>query len=471
MNKIFKSLIVILSAFLIMPLLYADEIKEENDPIYTTYIVKEEYLAEGKAAMREYYDNYDEYSIVYKLCLKGSESCIYSDDTKGTLTTFEKGKTYVMSTVVSAKDGYEFSDETDFRMGMDDSIIDSTKISFNEDNTIATLTDIYEVSDIRTTIKEINITGATLNFKIGDEVKFTAKPSSDTYTIEYEEWSYDNDDDYASAYSKVPDYYSGSNINTFTKFEKNVYSYSIAVKAAEGYMFDKDTILNVNGKKAIIAGGEIMYQAYGISTLDLTDKPIKDKNENVIHTAVMTLLILNSTKEKDFLGMSEELLDAINSVTTDLSFDLSLSTITDSEEISNAKTKVDALIKNANIASYLDLSINVTVDGSLAGKITELFNPVDLIVEVPNNLPKVENGKLRVYSVVRIHDGQAEEIPTFDNGDGTVTITTDRFSTYVLTYKDIASPNTGDNVITYLLVSVMSLMALAISTYMLKKNN
>lgn len=57
---------------------------------------------------------------------------------------------------------------------------------------------------------------------------------------------------------------------------------------------------------------------------------------------------------------------------------------------------------------------------------------------------------MRTFAVVRVHNGAAELLPDLDSEEDTVTIETDRFSTYALVYKDSYGnekdnePKTGD---------------------------
>ena len=53
----------------------------------------------------------------------------------------------------------------------------------------------------------------------------------------------------------------------------------------------------------------------------------------------------------------------------------------------------------------------------------------------------------RTFSVIRLHNGVAEILPDLDDDPNTITIETDRFSTYAIVYQESAkSPDTGNNV-------------------------
>ena len=89
-------------------------------------------------------------------------------------------------------------------------------------------------------------------------------------------------------------------------------------------------------------------------------------------------------------------------------------------------------------------------------------------------MTNVEPGYKRVYSIMRIHDGKVDILNTEQKEDGTITFKTNKFSTYVLTYKDTQiikeeNPKTADHLLYYLSAGSISLIAiLGIKIY--KKN-
>ena len=73
------------------------------------------------------------------------------------------------------------------------------------------------------------------------------------------------------------------------------------------------------------------------------------------------------------------------------------------------------------------------------GNITELDKDITFELEMPKGLPEVEAGHVREYSVVRIHDGEAESIPFETTEDGNFRVTSSKFSDYVIAYSDTAT--------------------------------
>ena len=103
--------------------------------------------------------------------------------------------------------------------------------------------------------------------------------------------------------------------------------------------------------------------------------------------------------------------------------------------------------------------------GKELGTIDKLDKKITITVAIPENL-KAAN---RAYHVLRNHDGVVEVLDTKTNADGTISFTTDQFSTYALAYTEKA-PNTGDNsaVMTY---AVLAVAAMAVVVVLNKRNS
>ncbi len=106
-----------------------------------------------------------------------------------------------------------------------------------------------------------------------------------------------------------------------------------------------------------------------------------------------------------------------------------------SEEIVNVDAKdrdlVYAIVGEGEYV-YYDFSVRVSTDDAMLGSLTKLDKAIEVTFRMPLDLLK----EGRNYQMVRIHNGVAEKIPTTVDKEGNVTFTSDRFSTYVLTYND-----------------------------------
>ena len=90
------------------------------------------------------------------------------------------------------------------------------------------------------------------------------------------------------------------------------------------------------------------------------------------------------------------------------------------------------------VGRYLDIELMKIisgVDGTDIIGINQLKKPVLITIAIPDDL-KADG---RDYAVIRIHDGVAELLEDTDDDPDTLTIATDKFSTYAIVYKDAPS--------------------------------
>lgn len=83
------------------------------------------------------------------------------------------------------------------------------------------------------------------------------------------------------------------------------------------------------------------------------------------------------------------------------------------------------------LGQYLDINLWKII-GEAQEKITETNGFVTITFEVPEKL----SGKGRRYAVVRVHGNESVLLPDLDEDENTVTIQSDRFSTYALIYSE-----------------------------------
>ena len=128
-------------------------------------------------------------------------------------------------------------------------------------------------------------------------------------------------------------------------------------------------------------------------------------------------------------GKIEEGKDVVVEIATE---NLDLENI--SADVKSDVEKVEAFVSknDLKVAQYFDLSIFVKSDGDVLGNITETNRPLTFKIAIPEELKK----EGRVFTVVRVHEGKAEELKTVEK-DGILEFETDKFSTYALTYKDV----------------------------------
>ena len=100
------------------------------------------------------------------------------------------------------------------------------------------------------------------------------------------------------------------------------------------------------------------------------------------------------------------------------------------------RAKVEAEIRGLSgykLGQYLDVTMLKKI-GELEQAITNTHAPIKITFEIPSAL----RGKSE-YSVIRVHGGETSILGDQDSDPNTVTIETDKFSTYALTYKEKTS--------------------------------
>lgn len=103
-----------------------------------------------------------------------------------------------------------------------------------------------------------------------------------------------------------------------------------------------------------------------------------------------------------------------------------------------------SLAKGYTLGQYLDISLYKVV-GNSRNSITNTNGKLTVTIGVPDSLKNTDSTKTRTFAVIRVHDGRAVLLTDLDNVEDTITIETDRFSTYAIVYKDSAgSGNSAD---------------------------
>ena len=169
--------------------------------------------------------------------------------------------------------------------------------------------------------------------------------------------------------------------------------------------------------------------------------------------------------------------------------DLVIETLSDFEEKNNLPSNDVVLIKeklkdNYDLVSYYNASVVVvTPFNDVVDVIEETNEEVLVKFELPTTLPKVENGYVRKYYVIRVHNGQVTVIDdVVVNNDNTVSFKSNKFSTYALAYKDVKeeskvvgnnvkSPNTGDSIIIYFVFGIIAIIGIVFTCLFRKKCN
>lgn len=104
-----------------------------------------------------------------------------------------------------------------------------------------------------------------------------------------------------------------------------------------------------------------------------------------------------------------------------------------------------ALSGDMHIGLLIDVSLVMTKDG-VSTVVENSSKPVSFAIGVPDSI--IADG--RTYSVIRVHNGAAEDIGgTYDAANKTITVASDKYSTYAVVYKDAPAPQPEPTVTYY----------------------
>lgn len=113
------------------------------------------------------------------------------------------------------------------------------------------------------------------------------------------------------------------------------------------------------------------------------------------------------------------------------------------------KALVESVLQDWRVGQYLDISLFKLI-GEQRTQITETAGKIRITLAIPGSLRRTAGtagadsadpaeyadasgaAQQTFYAILRVHNGQIELLPDLDNHDDTITVETDRFSTYVL---------------------------------------
>lgn len=131
--------------------------------------------------------------------------------------------------------------------------------------------------------------------------------------------------------------------------------------------------------------------------------------------------------------------------------------------------------RNLKVAGYYNVDLDLILENTKVDQKAESTEEKKVILPIPEDIPKLKDGYVRKYTVIRLHDGKAESLAATDNNDGTVTVLSNKFSVYALAYEDTKKgvlddvPKTGDVMPAIITISIMAL-GIALVALRSKKN-
>ncbi len=151
----------------------------------------------------------------------------------------------------------------------------------------------------------------------------------------------------------------------------------------------------------------------------------------------------------------------------DISVVLNINIADNSVPVLDKRVANEALYSSGYIAGlYLDVKLFKSI-GNTQTRLDTINEPITLSFEIPETLRKAG----RKYVAARVHNGVADILDDYDDDASTITIRTDKFSTYVLAYSDnsanidgshtdVNNPYTSgeSHTLTYLVIGMISLV-------------
>ena len=369
----------------------------------------------------------------------------YSDENKNNalsqdkkITAFEEGKTYMYSISLKARDGSTFGTNSSVR-------INGTNINSKNITNSGTKLFIVAVKTIKPTkpvqlkhIDVIELNNATISFNANDKPIFTGKtPTESPYIYQFECWEAKDGLGITSAefFNKGYD----KHITTFESGKE--YQYILYFKAREGYVFTRDTKLKINGK----------YYNYRVSDWE------EETNVEEFQTTwrmYPNLTITPTSVEQPTQNTIKEIKSS-STIKGSIIFEKEVSKnyILDIKKIDISKN-----LSNKNVKYIVD--INVLENGQVV-KIN------DTKMKIKIALPEELKGYNK-YEIVYINDDEIKETIPATIEDGYIIFETSHLSQYgvVATEKtsntNIKNPKTSDNIISYVIISIISLTSLIV---------
>lgn len=234
--------------------------------------------------------------------------------------------------------------------------------------------------------------------------------------------------------------------------------------------------IEVTNNTFVMPESDVTITAEFVEIIISADIPVIDTEEEV-EEVVVGVTEDSDTEEVllDSLRANEELVEKIK--------DTSVNVVVEVEKVDETKlpeeTKkaIEEKAGKATITEFFDISVIVknAKDNSEIDKISELTEEIELMILLPEDLKNTKEDVTRKYYVIREHEGKVDALEAKLSKDGKyLTFKSDSFSTYALAYEDVEvekveSPQTGDTVITSIIISMISLIAFASAGLYLKK--
>ena len=111
----------------------------------------------------------------------------------------------------------------------------------------------------------------------------------------------------------------------------------------------------------------------------------------------------------------------------------------DKRAIENGIEEYRKKLPGLTLGMYVDISIFIKVGGGDWNAVNQTHEPVDVVIGIPAELQSDD----RIFYIIRSHEGDYTLLTDMDEEPDTITIRTDKFSTYAIAYEQASG--TGEN--------------------------
>lgn len=272
---------------------------------------------------------------------------------------------------------------------------------------------------------------------------------------------------------------------------------TVTVTPDSGYYLASLEYADVEGRV-----GSAIVDTYFYLDID-GDIVVTGEFQKILQNTDIPESITNSEKVEEILvekieelaKTNPELAEAIENGSVEVEVKVITQTEVTDEKKDEIESEASKEVEGIKVAQYIEITFTIVnkETGEDFGEISNLDEQVTFTVEIPENLPEVEEGYTRVYYIIREHDGEIEILDATEK-DGALEFSSDKFSTYAIAYKDVAkeedkedkkeeqenekleevktdNPATGDNIIVYVAILVVALIGIGSVVVIKKRNN
>ncbi|MCM1536449.1 MAG: hypothetical protein NC126_11055 [Clostridium sp.] len=178
-----------------------------------------------------------------------------------------------------------------------------------------------------------------------------------------------------------------------------------------------------------------------IAKLPLTEAGKVDMDVQMGAKVPVTQIMTSAKELEEMLLTEEENRQVQNGVNIKIVLEVqdAENTVSDAD-----KAEIGKALNSYEVGQYLNIDLYKMV-GENRTDITETAQKIKIVITVPDSLKNVGSNHTRNFTVIRVHNGQAEVLTDLDSDSDTITIETNRFSIYTIAYKDTANSDSNDN--------------------------